>query len=388
MLRGEKKILSFLEKNKDIIAFTVISIIGLIIRYTGREFISDDMKNCLIPWYEQLKQRGGIHALKKQTGNYNILYQTIIACFTYIKVNCIYMYKIVSIVFDYLMAYSTSYFICKSTQSKIIGVKFNIMYAVILCLPTVVLNSGFWGQCDSIYTAFALLAIFYLYKGKYTRSFIFLGIAFAFKIQTIFIVPFIICYYMYKKEFSITMFLVSVATFWLSGFFGFIMGRSLLDPFTIYARQTSAYEKMYSNVTSFWILVGDKWEYLKNFGILIVILLCGIGLYVILSGYKLMDSVEEYLNTAGWFVWVCILFLPAMHERYTYMLDILLIALAFLNPKYIKYAAISTILSLITYTHFLFRNGGVDKYYVLVYLGAWMHYTYVITKTSHIKKTS
>ena len=57
-----------------------------------------------------------------------------------------------------------------------------ITYALVLIIPTVMLNSGMWGQCDSIYTTFVILALYFLVKEKYSLSFIMLGISFAFKL--------------------------------------------------------------------------------------------------------------------------------------------------------------------------------------------------------------
>lgn len=50
---------------------------------------------------------------------------------------------------------------------------FFITFAVVIMLPTVILNSAYWGQCDSIYTTFIILTLLYLYKGKYHGAFVF-----------------------------------------------------------------------------------------------------------------------------------------------------------------------------------------------------------------------
>lgn len=46
-------------------------------------------------------------------GNYNLLYQTLIALMTYFNVNCIYYYKALSILFDYLLAFYSAASICQ-----------------------------------------------------------------------------------------------------------------------------------------------------------------------------------------------------------------------------------------------------------------------------------
>lgn len=385
MTRIEERVIKFIEDYKNILFFIVVSMIGLYIRYAGREMVSSDMYSCLQPWYDAIKQGGRVKALKNQVGDYNVLYQTVIALMTYFKGGSLYWFKGVSIVFDYALAFSSAWMMSDLLNKKRFGGMFNIVYTVILFLPTVILNGAYWGQCDSIYTVFIILTLYFLYKEKFIGAFIFLGIAFGFKFQAVLILPFIICYYLYKKRFSISMFLLSVAVFWATGIIAFINGRGIWEPFKIYANQTKTYESMYLNVSSVWVLVGQDYKSLKTFAMMLTIILCGLGLYAILLKRKKIDSIEQFLNTAVWFVWVCILFLPAMHERYTFLLDILLILLCFVDTKYIKYAATSSVLSLITYGAFLYGNGGLDKWFVLIYLGAWIHFTTtIVQKDSYV----
>lgn len=63
-----------------------------------------------------------------------------------------------------------------------------------------ILNLSVWGQCDSIYVTFVIWTIYFLYKEKYRKAFIFLGIAFAFKLQAVFIMPIVFYMYFTKKN--------------------------------------------------------------------------------------------------------------------------------------------------------------------------------------------
>lgn len=101
-----------------------------------------------------------------------------------------------------------------------------------------------------------------------------------------------------------------------------------------------------------------------------------------------IDTAEDYLGVAAWFVWTCLLFLPAMHERYTYPLDILLVMLSFLSAKYLKYAATSVILSATTYACYLFENQPVNRINAVVYTVAWLHFTYTILQNNKRQEIS
>lgn len=71
----EKKWMDQLVKHKDLLFFVIISILGMVMRQQGRDFISADMRDFLIPWYDSIKAQGGLRSLKEQVGDYNLLYQ-------------------------------------------------------------------------------------------------------------------------------------------------------------------------------------------------------------------------------------------------------------------------------------------------------------------------
>lgn len=97
-----------------------------------------------------------------------------------------------------------------------------------------------------------------------------------------------------------------------------------------------------------------------------------------------LENALSYVSTATWFVWTCLLFLPAMHERYTYLLDILLVVLVFLDNKYLKYAVVSVMLNIMTYCHFLFGTPfTLIQWCSIAYIISWSHFTYTLITTSN-----
>lgn len=91
------------KKRKFLFYYFFISLIALVIRYTARDFISDDMQRFLIPWFQIIKSGGGLSALSNQVGDYGLLYQTIIALMTYVEMNPVYLYKLLSVIFDFCL---------------------------------------------------------------------------------------------------------------------------------------------------------------------------------------------------------------------------------------------------------------------------------------------
>lgn len=388
MPKVEKKIVEWLEKNRSILFLGIISLLAFIIRYKGLDMISGDMKAFLIPWYDEITEQGGIRCLAKQVGDYNILYQFLTAILTYLPIDKIHAIKYISIIFDYALACACGTLYCTVKGKDRFGTEFGVVYATVLFIPTVVLNSAYWGQCDSIYTFFLVMTLLAFNKESYKMAFVWYGIAFACKLQAIFLLPFILCLYFYRKRFSIALALIAIGVFWLTGLPAFIMGRSLLAPFTIYANQTGTYQKMWLNVASIWQLLGDNYQWLKGFAILTTITMFGVALLLVLERKIKLEGENRLLVFACWCVWTCVLFLPSMHERYTYLVDLLLLILTFVDRKYLKIFLIEAGVSLITYGYFLFGGMNVGPYLSAIVLLAWVWYSVKLIWPDRVDKTN
>lgn len=394
MTKFEKAIIDFFVKRKEIVFLVIICLAGLFVRWSGFDVLTNDMKSYLLPWYDQIKD-GGFHSLSYQIGDYNILYQTIIFVLSKINVFNIdakYLYKGISVIGDYFFAFAAARLLCALTEKPLFKSTFNVAFAVVLFLPTVVVNSAFWGQCDSIYSAFVLATVYCAYKEKWVRMAVMFGLAFAFKLQAVFILPFLILYYFYSKKYSIFHYVISLAVFWLTGIVAFIAGRPLKDPLMIYFGQTQEYPLMYASIPSFWMLLNSDYTF-SVLALGIVFVLMGIMVYLCVSGRFDLESAEGWIGLACWCVWACILFLPAMHDRYTYLVDILLVILAFINVKYVKFAVVSVALSLHSYSTYLSRASTLEAdvipvltpWHAALYIAAFAWFTYILFKQIIVK---
>lgn len=189
----EKKIINFLIKNKEKIFILFITLSAILVRLTLFKFKTSDYIYCLRNWFGHY-QHYVISGLKFTIGDYNCAYNIILALLSYIPIKSLYSIRIVSVIFDFVCAIYGAKFVYLVSKNKNISIA---TYAIILFLPTCIFNSSAWAQCDSIYTAFAIMSLYYLYKKKYIASFIFAGISFSFKLQFIFILPIFIIYFTY-----------------------------------------------------------------------------------------------------------------------------------------------------------------------------------------------
>jgi len=368
-------------KKKSVFLFIIITLMALAVRYIGRDIISADMIIAFLPWFKTMKECGGLASLSSNVGDYSLLYQTMVALLTYIDADPVYLYKTVSVIFDFLIAVSIAFFLCNcGTETVFKGQNKEMLfwsaYAAVLFLPTVFMNSAFWGQCDSIYTFFLLWSIWFLYKENFPLSFFMLGWALAFKLQPILLFPLYVYYYFSKKKFSLLNILITACTFWFSGIIVYISRWNTFESVGVYSNQVVMFKQMWMNVPSFWILIGDDYDKLHLFAIGLTFLILGTGLVLVLTGRQHMDSFEQIIALAVFVEWTCIVFLPAMHERYTYVMDLLLLMLAFINKKNFKFAFIAIGTSCITYCSYLFTKKELNLPIVILYIFVWFLYTY------------
>ena len=355
---------------KEYILLGIIIISGILVRFWCRDVLSMDMKYCLLPWYDELKSMDLHTALTTQVGNYNMLYQLIIYIMTKLPIEPIYMYKIFSVIFDFIMAFGVYKWLVELTNKK----KAYIGFALSFLLPTVWINSAAWGQCDSIYVCFIIWALYMLYKKKNVLAFILLGFAFAFKLQTVFILPFIGYVYLTqlkKREISILHFglipLVHIGT----ALPNLIAGRSITDIISIYTTQTDTYHQMYMNYPSIWSIFSLNYDTDKNWAILItVLIICSLMFWFYKSNVEVRG--KHFMWCAFILSYICVLFLPAMHERYGFLYEILaIILLLSVGRGWIQLIAMQLI-SLKTYLYYLYGQPLDIKFLTFINLAIYV----------------
>lgn len=377
MTNVEQQVYNFLKRNLGWLCVVLITMIRLEICFYLRRFESGDFQHDLLGWFEEIQANGGMNAMKQQVGNYNITYQLIIGCMTYLPVKPLYMYKGLSILFDFVLAISCGVFVCKLRKSRS-WMLFSGVYAAVLLLPVTYLNSSAWAQCDSIYASFVIIALYFLYDKKYIPSFLMMGVALAFKLQMIFIFPFLIFYYFLEKKYSILHMGLIIVGWYVLSLPGILMRGNWLEPFKIYFSQTDTHKAMWLNFPSFWMLIGDNYDMLKKVAILVTILILGLALAYSIYRNRKVDLSEDFLQISIWTTWTSILFLPAMHERYSYLVDILLLLLVFINMRFWIIAAIEIISSMLRYQAYLFGGVEVSTIHAIVYLAAWLCFTWMV----------
>lgn len=380
MNKFEKRILENIEKYLPQIAVVVVTIVSFFMRFHLRTIVSGDAHTCLMPWYHEIADNG----LYEQVGDYSLLYQFIIWIMTlFPSVPNLFAFKIFSCIFDYVAAAAAGLIVYRLDEGD---KRWNavLAYGLVLIAPTVFINSSAWAQCDAIYTAFALLGVYLLDKGKYNTSLIMMGLAFSFKLHAFFALPVFLFYYFAKRRFSILRFLIIPVTIVATSLPLVFWGRSPFGTFGVYAHQTSAWPSLANGYPSIWLLMfkeNDKnqYDYIAPLAILITV---GVLAFLMVSWLrkKYMPTGRNLIIMTFLLTYTSVFFLPAMHERYGFVYEIFAIILAILIPKTLPLAALLMVTSMCTYASYLFYapvNYGTMIWFNIF---AYVAYIYVLRK--------
>ena len=85
--------------------------------------------------------------------------------------------------------------------------------------------------------------------------------------------------------------------------------------------------------------------------------------------------------TAIWTVFTCVMFLCSMHDRYSYLLDILFIVYALVYREHIASAVLCYLISFRSYSSYIFKFNVIENQHAaILYVGIYLYITYVLIK--------
>jgi len=316
----------------ELILFSLLLFGAIYVRISYMDFESADYKSFLTNWVSYFRKNGGIFAIKNDVGDYNIPYLYFIAVISYFKTSELYLIKIFSIIFDFLLAVFAFKLVAIFTEKKLI--KFGVFFAV-LYLPNVWLNSSMWAQCDVIYTAFIIIGIYYALKDRPWLCMAMLSLAFAFKLQAVFFFPACFALLLLKKI-KIKHVLIFPLTYLIVILPALLLGKPIINTVSIYFKQAGQYSSSLSwNAPTIYNLhyigIPASIQSLMGVGLTFVLILAAC-IYL----FKNMKHITPpiFITVALLSVLTVPFLLPYMHDRYFFMADILSVIFAFLNRKY------------------------------------------------------
>lgn len=300
------------------------------LRLSGLGFVSVDIRDFLLDWYNKLAT-DGFASLRNPFSNYTppYLYLLFFSTKTAGFIPKIAAIKLLSICFDFLNSFLV-YRILKIRYPH--GETAWMGAALFLLLPTALLNSAYWGQSDAIYTFFLLACIFFLMKEQPFAAMIFLGVSFSFKAQAAFLGPLVLLLIIRKKMPWHYLGIVPLV-YALMMIPAALAGRPMIELLTIYIGQANTYHRLSEHAPNLYLFISNT-----LYAPVLVIGLVTTALITLIWTTIYARKLREFTPQT---ILLCALasaafmpfFLPKMHDRYFYLAEVLSFLVAFYFPS-------------------------------------------------------
>jgi Gpi18-like mannosyltransferase len=307
-------------------------------------------------WYDYILTHGRFAALKTEFANYNVPYLYLLTVATYLPVPALYAIKSMSVVFDFVLAF----FAYRIVDLRYPGRWWPVLAgAIVLFLPTVVLNSSWWAQADATYSAFGVGGLYFLLRRRPWTACLFFGLAFAFKLQIVFLFPLLLL--MALRRYVPWRALLLIPLVYLAlDVPALLLGADPKALLTVYVTETGTYDQLTLNAPNVYQYLGNVSDpgVLRDVGIAVTgVVLLALIIPVALRRIQLTPT--RILLAATVCAVLVPYLLPAMHERYFYLADTLTVLCAFYLPRRLWYLPIvEQFASLFAYLPFLLMSGG------------------------------
>ena len=326
------------------------------LRLTLLDFKSVDYYSSLKPWYNVIQSQG-FSAFGTGFSNYNppYLYLLYLVIRLFPGAPIVVAAKLPALMADLVCA-ALVFLIVRSRAGGRLALPL-VAGGAILLAPTVVLNSAFWGQADSLYTAGILGWTYFMMRRRPGWAMACFGISLAFKLQAIFLTPLIIALTL-KGSIPWKTLLLVPAILALALVPAWAAGRPILELLSIYAGQTAQYESLTMMAASAYTWLPGSKQVFNLFyvpGLLMGLSMALLWCYVMYKSPRTGPG-RLILELALITMLVFPFFLPKMHERYFYPADVLSIAFAFMYPELFFVPIIMVATSFVSYQPFLFER--------------------------------
>jgi Gpi18-like mannosyltransferase len=283
-----------------------------------------DMQEFLYPWLEHIEAEGPVGAFAHPFSNYTPAYLYLLALASpllaiFHKISII---KGISVLGTLWLAWGANRIFQASGAAS--GPR---AAALILLLPTVLLNAAFLGQCDALWAAPCLLAVACAIERKPAAMLVWCGIAFSIKAQAVFIAPFAIAVLISQRA-PLRQWLIPPAVYAAMMAPAWMAGWPAKDLATVYLRQAQYFDDLSMNAPNVWLIAQQLPGALSLPLSLAAFAAAGAASIAFIARFGRSMRQPEIIEAALLSALILPGLLPRMHDRYFFLADVLALVLA------------------------------------------------------------
>jgi Gpi18-like mannosyltransferase len=341
--------MSLMKKHPLLLLSALLLVLSLFVRFQIREYVNGDL-TLLQKWYAHLHINGAAGLADEHFSNYPPAYLYLLWLSTLLSgwVGRVTALKLIPTLFDILSAF---------TIFHIARLRYNddtpyFIASGFFILPTVLFNSSGWGQIDGLYTSFLLVCTYLLLRNKPFQAMIAFGMAFSFKSQSIFLLPFLGILFL-KGRIRWHHFLLIPAVYVILGIPTALIGRSWASILSIYFGQVGQFRVLSNNAPNLYIFIPNSFY---DAGLCV-----GLGIFLIamiIWGWanwraKITFNHRQVILMALAALALVPFVLPKMHDRYFYPVDVFSYAVIIFAPEMWFVPLLYQLISSLSYSAFL-----------------------------------
>lgn len=352
-------------RGSELLFLTIITVLAVLVRVSVRSFVADDWSIYWSSWLLEL-QNGGFRALSGDFYDYAPPVMYLLYVITLLPMNPMTAFKGLCCLLELAGAAVIGCMVMECTNSR---KRAQFAYGFFLFLPTVILNAAVWSQCDIIYTLLILCSVFALIRGRTWTGMWFYGAAFAVKLQTLFIFPFLVILWV-RKKIDLKHFITIPVMYFLGILPAWLAGRPMAELLGIYAMQGGKDRWSLSiKFPNIYQIIGNNY-FLDEY--------VGAGMYLILGILMLVLFWMAYRNVkiSGEYVILLVVFfgmlttyfIPHMHERYLYVTDAFLLIYVMIRVRCFPLFVAAGFVTVVGYAQYLTKQEPLVPYGVLAFV--------------------
>lgn len=331
------------------IATLFVLMLGFAVRFYMANEGTVDLRD-FVAWQNHVRTQGGLSALKEKFTVYPVLFEYLLYLGSLMPVTALHAFKIIYVGFELLGSVLAALLVHRRYPAQ---PAFSWLAFVAVYLgPTVLLNGQFWGQCDMIFSSMLVGCLYLALRGKNVLSLGLFGVAFAFKMQSLFLAPFFLIL-LVRREIRFWHLFATPTAYLLVHVPAILLGKSWTVIYEVYFAQTKFFPWLSAGLPNVYQWIPDaRPELFAPLGIMATT--TATLALAMLAYHSREPRSDGILVQAATVSSILVPFLlPHMHERYFLFADVMTVIFAFYYPRYYFVPVVVGFLSFLCYGPFM-----------------------------------